>query len=73
MRVFGFDLLPYPERLDHLYFLTYKEPPDSTEHRTEITHVYDRQEAYEVMLGSQEDYQAQFGDLEGMLAAAPPR
>jgi inorganic pyrophosphatase len=60
------------ERLKH-YFLTYKELPNSREHRTEITHVYDRQEAFEVILRSQEDYKAEFGDLEGMLAAALPR
>jgi inorganic pyrophosphatase len=60
------------DRLKH-YFLTYKEPPGSTEHRTEITHVYDRQEAYEVILRSQEDYREQFGDLESMLAAVLPR
>jgi inorganic pyrophosphatase len=59
------------ERLKH-YFLTYKEPPNATEHRTEITHVYDRQEAYEVIRRSQEDYKAQFGDLESMLAVALP-
>ncbi|HXJ80577.1 MAG TPA: inorganic pyrophosphatase [Candidatus Methylomirabilis sp.] len=58
-------------RLKH-YFLTYKEPPASTEHTTEITHVYDREEAYEVIRRSQEDYRAKFGDLEGMLAAVLP-
>jgi len=47
-------------RLKH-YFLTYKEPPSSTEHRTEITHVYGREEAYDVIRRSQEDYTAQFG------------
>ena len=51
------------DRLKH-YFLTYKEPPASTERTTEITHVYDRREAHEVILRSQEDYKAQFGDLE---------
>lgn len=60
------------DRLRH-YFLTYKEPPASTEHRTEITHVYDRLEAHEVIVRSQEDYKAQFGDLEGMLSAVLPR
>jgi inorganic pyrophosphatase len=56
------------ERLKH-YFLTYKEPPSAAERRTEITHVYNREEAYEVIRRSQEDYKAQFGDPESMLAA----
>ncbi len=60
------------DRLKH-YFLTYKELPASTERTTEITHVYDRQEAYEVILRSQEDYKARFGDFEGMLAPVLPR
>jgi len=60
------------DRLRH-YFLTYKETPASTEHPTEITHVYDRLEAHEVILRSQEDYKAQFGDLEGTLSALLPR
>jgi inorganic pyrophosphatase len=59
------------DRLRH-YFLTYKEPPGAAEHRVEITHVYNRQEAYEVIQRSQEDYKEQYGDLEGMLAAALP-
>jgi inorganic pyrophosphatase len=57
------------ERLKH-YFLTYKELPHSREHRCEITHVYNRQEAYEVILRSQEDYQARFGDPASLLATA---
>ena len=60
------------ERLKH-YFSTYKEPPNSTEHRTEITHVYGREEAYDVIRRSQEDYMARFGNLESMLATALPR
>ena len=59
------------DRLRH-YFLTYKEPPGTAEHRVEITHVYDRQEAYEVIQCSQEDYKEKYGDLEGMLAAVLP-
>jgi inorganic pyrophosphatase len=59
------------ERLKH-YFLTYKEPPSATERRTEITHVYDYEEAYEVIRRSQEDYKAQFGDPESMLATILP-
>jgi len=59
------------DRLRH-YFLTYKEPPGAVEHRVEITHVYDRQEAYEVIRRSQEDYKEKYGDLENMLAVALP-
>ena len=51
------------ERLKH-YFLTYKEPPNVTDHRTEITHVYGREEAHAVIRRSQADYKARFGDLE---------
>jgi inorganic pyrophosphatase len=60
------------DRLKH-YFLTYKDPPGATTHTTEITHVYERKEAYEVILKSQEDYRERFGDLEGTLAAVLPR
>ena len=56
------------ERLQH-YFLTYKDAPNSTERRCELTHVYDRQEAYEVIRRSREDYKARFGDPESVLAA----
>ncbi|HJY80751.1 MAG TPA: inorganic pyrophosphatase [Candidatus Binatia bacterium] len=59
------------DRLRH-YFLTYKEPPGAVEHRVEITHIYDRQEAYEVIRRSQEDYKEKYGDLENMLAVALP-
>jgi inorganic pyrophosphatase len=47
------------ERLRH-YFLTYKHAPGSPEHRVEITHVYGRDEAFEVIRRSQEDYNAAF-------------
>ena len=60
------------ERLRH-YFLTYKEPPGSTTRRTEITHVYGREEAYAVIRKSQEDYLDRFGDPERALATALPR
>jgi inorganic pyrophosphatase len=49
------------DRLKH-YFLTYKDAPNTTERRSEVTHIYDRREAYEVIRRSQEDYQARFGD-----------
>jgi len=57
------------DRLRH-YFLTYKQPPGTAEHRVEITHVYDRQEAYEVIRRSRVDYREKYGDPESMLAAA---
>jgi len=60
------------DRLKH-YFLTYKDPPGAITHTTEITHVYERKEAYEVILRSQEDYRARFGDVESMPAAVLPR
>ena len=63
---------PLIERLKH-YFLTYKELPNTTNRRTEITHVYGREEAYDVIRCSQEDYTAAFGDLESMLATHLPR
>jgi inorganic pyrophosphatase len=49
------------ERLRH-YFLTYKDVPGTTEPRNcEITHVYGREEAYEVIRRSIEDYAFRFG------------
>jgi inorganic pyrophosphatase len=63
---------PLIERLKH-YFLTYKELPNATNRRTEITHVFGREEAYDVIRYSQEDYTAAFGDLESMLATHLPR
>jgi inorganic pyrophosphatase len=56
------------ERLKH-YFLTYKDAPGALDRRCEITHVFDRQEAYEVIQRSREDYMAHFGDPEGKFAA----
>lgn len=56
------------DRLRH-YFLTYKRPPGMRDADDEvaITHVYDRQEALEVIERSREDYQALFPDLRGRL------
>ena len=49
------------ERLRH-YFLTYKDMPgtDDIKRRVEITHVYGREEALEVIRLSQRDYQNDF-------------
>jgi inorganic pyrophosphatase len=56
------------DRLKH-YFLTYKDLPGSEERICEITHVYGREEALEVIRRSREDYTERFGKLEKMLAA----
>lgn len=53
------------ERLKH-YFLTYKDAPGARKRNTEITHVYGREEACEVIELSQADYTANFGDLQNL-------
>jgi inorganic pyrophosphatase len=60
------------ERLKH-YFLTYKLPPGSRQPQVEIAGVYGREEAYEVIRRSQEDYDARFGALRDLLAAGTRR
>lgn len=50
------------ERLKH-YFLTYKQIPGTAEPRVEITDVYGREEAYEVIRTTQVDYAERFGRL----------
>ena len=55
------------DRLQH-YFLTYKNAPGSTASKTEITEVYGRDEAYNVIRASQQDYAELFGDTEERLA-----
>ncbi len=52
------------DRLRH-YFLTYKEPPGGTPPRTEVTHVYGVEEAYEVIERSRRDYARHFPALGG--------
>lgn len=52
---------PIIKRLHH-YFLTYKYMPDERESPVEITHIYGREEAYEVIRRSHEDYKEKFGD-----------
>ena len=57
------DVLPsLTERLRH-YFLTYKDIPGTEEHTCEITHLYNREEALEVIRISQQDYWDQFPKL----------
>jgi inorganic pyrophosphatase len=48
---------PLVDRLRH-YFLTYKQGPDRQQHPVEITHVYGRDEAHEVIARSAQDYVA---------------
>ena len=55
------------DRLQH-YFLTYKNAPGAKKSKTEITEVYGREEAYNVIRASQEDYKDRFGDIEGLFA-----
>jgi len=53
-------------RLQH-YFLTYKQLPGEKP-KCEITHVYGREEAHEVIRRSQEDYSKVYGNLEEVLS-----
>jgi inorganic pyrophosphatase len=50
------------DRLRH-YFLTYKQAPDRLSRAVEITHVYGREEAHDVIERSRADYDAQFPGL----------
>lgn len=60
---------PMLDRLRH-YFLTYKQAPDSPSHGCEISHIYGRADAHEVIRRSLSDYEHRFGDLEEILGAA---
>ena len=60
------------ERLRH-YFLTYKDVPGkdaAAKRHCEITHIYGRGEAHDVIRRSQEDYAAHFGELKKLLESA---
>jgi inorganic pyrophosphatase len=50
------------ERFEH-YFLTYKEMPGAKSRRTEITHVYGRAEAHEIIRRCRDDYDERFAHL----------
>jgi len=54
------------DRLRH-YFLTYKAGPDALDLQVEITHVYDRDEAHEVIRRSRLDYRVLFPDDQARL------
>jgi len=60
--------VPLIERLMH-YFLTYKDAPGSEKKHCEITHVYGREEAHEIIRRSQLDYATHFGQLQAQLAS----
>ena len=55
------------DRLRH-YFLSYKQLPQDAPRRVEITDVYDRTEAADVIRRSTEDYRARYGAPETRLA-----
>ncbi len=57
------------DRLRH-YFLTYKQAPDSASSGCEISHIYGREDAHEVIRRSRSDYEKRFGNLEEILGAA---
>lgn len=56
------------DRLKH-YFLTYKEIPGESNEKPkiEITHLYGRKEAQEVIKRSMDDYNAKYGNVEEFL------
>ncbi|MBV6479449.1 MAG: Inorganic pyrophosphatase [Ignavibacteria bacterium] len=56
----------FVERLKH-YFLTYKEAPGEGIKRTEIQKIYGREEAFEVIRASNNDYLSQHSDLNELL------
>jgi inorganic pyrophosphatase len=54
-------------RLKH-YFLTYKDLPGGQEKDVEITHIFDKDEAYEIIRRSMDDYQEKFERLGSLLS-----
>ena len=54
------------DRLRH-YFLTYKQAPGALTPVCEITHVYGRQEAHDVIERSRADYLARYARLDQLL------
>ena len=57
------------KRLKH-YFLTYKGIPGENSPKVEITHVYGKKEALEVIKRSREDYLVHFGETDNELSIA---
>jgi inorganic pyrophosphatase len=58
------------DRLKH-YFLTYKQAPEASRPACELSRVYGRAEAFEVIRRSQADYEARFGAFHRALDAGP--
>ncbi len=54
------------DRLRH-YFLTYKQAPDAQDKACEITHVYSRLEAREVIIRGREDYLRRYANIGNLL------
>jgi inorganic pyrophosphatase len=54
------------ERLEH-YFLSYKQLPNDAPRELEVTHIYSREEAHEVINLSFEDYRENFGNPESRI------
>lgn len=54
------------DRIKH-YFLTYKQAPDSPTRTCEITHIYGRDEAIEIIKLSHNDYLDKYRDLYNLL------
>lgn len=52
------------------YFTTYKQAPGAREIASEVTHVYGRLEAHEVIRRSRQDYLSRFQNLTGLLDTA---
>ena len=61
---------PLVDRLKH-YFLTYKQAPANPRPTCELTRLYGREEAYELIRRSQADYERRFGAFHRALAEAP--
>lgn len=54
------------ERLRH-YFLTYKDAPGSSPRQVEITHVFGKEEAHELIRRSYKDYLEEYSGLDKLL------
>jgi inorganic pyrophosphatase len=54
------------DRLKH-YFLTYKDLPGSDERLCEITHIYNREQALEVIRKARQDYLEKYSRLDAMM------
>lgn len=56
-------------RLKH-YFLTYKDLPGQNKNRCEITHIFGREEAHEILKLGNKDYKEKFGNIENKMSLA---